>query len=95
VSTYELSLIKRNLINQLSGGGNDINKDLDKFSPALRWMTYEAIDKGLKMKPFNKKWVDATKTEESLSGIWNALEYYPFRRLSYEDRERTIKRYEH
>ncbi|KAL0960442.1 hypothetical protein HGRIS_005485 [Hohenbuehelia grisea] len=31
------------------GGGNTENMKLDKFGPALRWMIYEAIDKGLKI----------------------------------------------
>jgi hypothetical protein len=76
---------------QLSGGGNVANEDLDKFGPALRWMTYEALSKGLKMTPFNKEW-EVPKANESLTGIWNALEYLPFRRLSYEDQESTTKR---
>jgi hypothetical protein len=76
-----------------SGGGNVANEDLDKFGPALRWMTHEAISKGLKMTPFNKEW-EEPKANESLTGIWNALEYLPFRRLSYENQEITTNRYE-
>ena len=54
-------------------------------------MTYEAISNGLKMTPFNKKW-EEPEANESLTGIWNALEYLPFRRLSYENEEGTTKR---
>jgi hypothetical protein len=77
-------------MSRISGGGNISNKDLDKFGPALRWMTYEAISNGLKMTPFDKKW-EESEANESLTGVWNALEYLPFRRLSYENQENTTK----
>ncbi|KAL0960508.1 hypothetical protein HGRIS_005546 [Hohenbuehelia grisea] len=35
------------------GGGNVENIGLDKFGPALRWMTYEAISHGLKVKEYS------------------------------------------
>jgi hypothetical protein len=54
-------------------------------------MTYEALSNGLKMTPFDKKW-EEPEPNESLSGVWNALEYLPFRRLSYENQEGTTKR---
>jgi hypothetical protein len=75
---------------QISGGGNVSNKELDKFGPALRWMTYEAISNGLKMARFNKKW-EEPKPSESLTGVWKALEYLPFGRLSYADQESTTR----
>ena len=75
----------------LSGGGNVTNMDLDKFGPALRWMTYEAISSGLRMSPFTKQW-EEPKFNESLTGIWKAVEYIPFRRLSYQDQESTTHR---
>ena len=79
------------LIRRLSGGGNVTNKGLDKFGPALRWMTYEAISSGLRMTPFEKTWKEP-EFRESLTGFWNVMEYYPFCRLSYEDQESTTYR---
>lgn len=39
-----------------SGGGSDLNIDLDKFGPALRWMSYEALTEGLRMVDFRGNW---------------------------------------
>jgi hypothetical protein len=71
-----------------SGGGNIRNLDLNRFGPALRWMSYEAISNGLRMHPFSKKW-ERPKRNESLTGFWKVLEYMPFGRLTYESEEAT------
>jgi hypothetical protein len=76
----------------VSGGGNVKNLKLNRFGPALRWMTYEAITAGLRMKPFeNKKWKDI-KPNDSLNWFWHILECIPFPRLSYDDEEHIICR---
>ncbi|KAJ3889763.1 hypothetical protein GG344DRAFT_51003, partial [Lentinula edodes] len=72
------------------GGGNTYNPGLDRFGPALRWMTYEAISHGLKMDPFRGEWTPLD-VNESLTGFWKLLEFIPFRRLTYEDKSKTIK----
>ena len=54
-------------------------------------MPYEAISSGLRMAPFTKSWVEP-EFKESLTGVWKALEYIPFRRLTYKDEESTTRR---
>jgi hypothetical protein len=75
----------------LSGGGNADNIDNDKFGPALRWMTYEAVSKGIRMKSFNKQWGEY-KSSESLTSGWKILEILPFGRLTYETMDRITYR---
>ena len=65
--------------------------DLNKFGPSLRWMTYEAMNSGLQMKPFTEKW-EEPKLNESLTGFWTFFEFIPFRRLSYKTEESTTFR---
>ena len=67
-----------------SGGGNTLNEDLKNFGPALRWMTYEAIMYGLRIKAYEGVW-EPPQLTESLKGLWNLLELLPFPCLSYED----------
>ncbi|KIP02123.1 hypothetical protein PHLGIDRAFT_122743 [Phlebiopsis gigantea 11061_1 CR5-6] len=65
------------------GGGNTENLKSDGFGPPLRWILYEAMDFGLRVKPFKgAKW-KPSEHHPSLVGVWKLLEYYPFRRLSY------------
>lgn len=67
----------------ISGGGNTENLKSDGFGPPLRWILYEAMDFGLRVKPFKgAKW-KPSEHHPSLVGVWKLLEYYPFRRLSY------------
>ncbi|KAJ8517472.1 hypothetical protein ONZ45_g5363 [Pleurotus djamor] len=66
------------------GGGNVSNEDLTNFGPSLRWMTYEAMACGLRIKPYLGKWLPVVP-KESLVGAWIALEYFPFSALSYRD----------
>jgi hypothetical protein len=74
-----------------SGGGNMPNLELNRFGPALRWMTYEAISGGLRMLPFTEKW-EEPKRNESLVGFWKLLERFPFGRLSYMDKDNITYR---
>jgi hypothetical protein len=62
------------------------NLELNRFGPALRWMTYEAISSGLRMSPFTEKWEEPTRNE-SLVGVWKVLECLPFDRLSYVNKD--------
>jgi hypothetical protein len=77
---------------ELSGGGNIGNIELDKLGPALRWMTYEAINNGLRMKTFDKQWGEY-KSSESLTLGWKILEILPLGRLTYEKEESVTHRY--
>ena len=70
----------------VSGGGNAANLDLNQFGQSLRWITYEAIHHGLKMKPYDGSW-STVELKESLTGIWKVFEYFPLRRLAYTDEE--------
>jgi hypothetical protein len=74
-----------------SGGGNIDNIELDKFGPALRWMTYEAISNGLRMKTFDKQWGEY-KSSESLTLGWKILEILPLSRLTYKAEESVTHR---
>ncbi|KAL4262308.1 hypothetical protein AB1N83_009012 [Pleurotus pulmonarius] len=65
------------------GGGNVLNEDLMKFSPALRWMTYEAVMHGLRMTPFGSigsTWVNPRPHVERPKGGWFLLEILPLLR---------------
>ncbi|KAF7433836.1 hypothetical protein PC9H_005802, partial [Pleurotus ostreatus] len=64
------------------GGWSVLNKGLDSFGPALRWMTYEAMNNGLRMHQHTKGWASLTPTA-SLTGVWHVFEYLPIRRPSY------------
>jgi hypothetical protein len=75
----------------ISGGGNMPNLDLNRFGPALRWMTYEAINSGLRTLPFTERW-EEPRLNESLAGFWKVLEYVPFGRLSYVGKDNTTYR---
>jgi hypothetical protein len=58
------------------------NLELDRFGPALRWMSYEAIVHGLQMNHFQGKW-QQPDYKSSMTGVWKLFEYVPFKRLSY------------
>ncbi|KIP08191.1 hypothetical protein PHLGIDRAFT_69663 [Phlebiopsis gigantea 11061_1 CR5-6] len=70
------------------GGGNSDNIDLNNFGPALRWMIYEALRYGLKIKLSLKGW-GAPERNSSMTWVWRILEVYPFRRLTYKDKDST------
>jgi hypothetical protein len=65
------------------GGGNIPNLDVNKFGPALRWMSYEAMEKGLHMKPYKGEWQEIIPNS-SMTWFWRCLEVLPIKRLSYE-----------
>ncbi|KAK7442750.1 hypothetical protein VKT23_015997 [Stygiomarasmius scandens] len=65
------------------GGGNTLNPDLNKFGPALRWMSYEAISHGLKMEAYRGEW-EPLKPQESLNWFWWILELLPIAWLLYK-----------
>ncbi|KAF4596920.1 hypothetical protein EYR38_008311 [Pleurotus pulmonarius] len=65
------------------GGWSVLNKELDSFGPALRWMTYEAMNNGLRMHQHTKGWAPLTPSV-SLTGFWHVFEYLPFLRPSYK-----------
>ncbi|EIN07509.1 hypothetical protein PUNSTDRAFT_71590 [Punctularia strigosozonata HHB-11173 SS5] len=64
----------------------DLNLDLDKFGPALRWMSYEALKEGLRMIDFRGNW-QQLKPTNSMRWYWRILECLPFRRLSYDSKK--------
>ncbi|KAF7424922.1 hypothetical protein PC9H_010233 [Pleurotus ostreatus] len=65
------------------GGWSTLNKELDSFGPALRWMTYEAMNNGLRMHQHTKGWAPLTPSV-SLVGFWHIFEYLPLHRPSYK-----------
>jgi hypothetical protein len=58
------------------------NLALDRFGPALRWMSYEAIVLGLRMKDYQGQW-QQPEYKSSMTLVWKLFEYVPFKRLSY------------
>ncbi|KAJ8690154.1 hypothetical protein PTI98_011612 [Pleurotus ostreatus] len=58
-------------------GGYKSNEKLSQFSPALRWMTYEAVAHGLQMTPFGGEWNDNKPQTNSLKGLWHIPELLP------------------
>lgn len=74
-----------------SGGGSTDNRDMDQFGPALRWMTYEARNAGLRIQTRKDQWIDLDPTE-SMSLFWRPLELVPVKRLSYKTAGSTTLR---
>jgi hypothetical protein len=77
------------MLKLFSGGGNVPNLDLNRFGPSLRWMSYEAIRAGLRMKPFQGSW-QTFEPSSSMNWYWQLLEHFPLpiiRRLSYQAEE--------
>lgn len=72
-----------------SGGGNVANLQLDHFGPSLRWMSYEAIKRGLKIEPHQSPW-ESLKPESSMNWFYGLLEYFPISRLSYTGPEDVV-----
>jgi hypothetical protein len=76
------------------GGGNKENIDLALGDVPTLWMANEAMIAGLKLTPSQIEWewehLKKYPPEKSLAG-WQWLEYLPFRRLSYEDRNSTTR----
>ena len=66
-----------------SGGRNIPNLQRNLFGPALRWMSYEGLNCGLKMQPHMGQWSPITPND-SMTFFWKILEYIPLPRLSYQ-----------
>ncbi|KAK7036456.1 hypothetical protein VNI00_011653 [Paramarasmius palmivorus] len=67
------------------GGGNIANTELLNNSPALRWMTREAILTGLLLNPSSTSWKTQEKAfNESLTLLWRMLEILPLKHLHYD-----------
>ncbi|KAI0052931.1 hypothetical protein FA95DRAFT_1552809 [Auriscalpium vulgare] len=73
------------------GGGNVANLELDQFGAALRWMSYEAITHGLRLSPQYGTW-KSFEPDLSVNWFYKALDWLPYRRLSYKDRDGTTHR---
>ncbi|KAF9060378.1 WD40-repeat-containing domain protein [Rhodocollybia butyracea] len=73
------------------GGGNAVNKGLNSYGPALRWMIHEGITAGLALKPFQYKSTaertdrSPSRANDSLTWVWWLFEILPIKRLSYKD----------
>ncbi|KAJ3874464.1 WD40 repeat-like protein [Lentinula edodes] len=65
------------------GGGNTINTELDKFGPATRWMSLQAMSAGLQLLPFQKEWVKEVHIHQSMTWYWRVLEFFPLQRRCY------------
>ncbi|TFK20327.1 WD40 repeat-like protein [Coprinopsis marcescibilis] len=67
------------------GGGNWQNEDMDRSRPPLRWMVFEANAAGLRTRDFERELLPQEQVEikESLTGVWHAFEFLPFKRLTY------------
>ncbi|KIJ47266.1 hypothetical protein M422DRAFT_164201 [Sphaerobolus stellatus SS14] len=68
------------------GGGNVPNVELDYFGPALRWMSYEAIEFGLRLERSPVKW-STIIPNPSMTWYYKLLEYIPVKRLSYKNQD--------
>ena len=80
---------------QHRGGGNNENDIVEQFNSPLRWIMYEAMDYGLKVKPF-EAWdkLPKIKLEElrpSMTGFWRILEILPLQRPSYRSQHGTVR----
>ena len=71
-----------------SGGGNEDNIKLMRFGPSFRWMLYEALEKGLRLEPYQGGWSPPTH-RPSMTPIWLIMELYPWKRLAYIGRDQT------
>ncbi|KAJ3886497.1 WD40 repeat-like protein [Lentinula edodes] len=70
------------------GGGNTINTELDKFGPATRWMSLQAMSAGLQLFPFQKKWVKEVHIHQSMTWYWRVLEIFPLQRRCYSGQKK-------
>ncbi|QRV93522.1 WD40 repeat protein [Ceratobasidium sp. AG-Ba] len=74
------------------GGGNKLNRDLNRGGEPLRWMMEEARLAGLSVMLHDIKiGIPSSVVTESLGGLWQLLEYLPIKRRTYEQgREQPI-----
>ncbi|KAJ8475211.1 hypothetical protein ONZ45_g15687 [Pleurotus djamor] len=73
------------------GGGSILNRRLKNFGSALRWITYEAMSRGLFLKPFEEQWTPLSLTP-SLKWFWRPLELLPVLALDYKTEHTTTLR---
>ncbi|KZP19845.1 hypothetical protein FIBSPDRAFT_743285 [Athelia psychrophila] len=69
------------------GGGNRLNTDPQLGDTPLLWMRNEATMAGLRLEAADVNWKMINLKRDPtppLSGIWNVLEQFPIRRLSYQ-----------
>ncbi|KZV99911.1 WD40 repeat-like protein [Exidia glandulosa HHB12029] len=71
------------------GGGSAKNEKMDLFGPSLRWMSFEATRLGLHLDKIPRDWNEQV-ISESLSWVWQVLEYLPLPRLAYTQKESTV-----
>ncbi|KAI0052957.1 WD40 repeat-like protein [Auriscalpium vulgare] len=72
------------------GGGNVPNPKANHFGPALRWMKYEGMTNGLRVSPQTDQW-KPLELNLSVGLFYKIIDLSPYRRLSYRDRESTIR----
>ena len=94
VSKHILLVLIRLTLNK-SGGGNQLNHDLDLGKTPFLWMSFEAVSCGLRLRPTRVEWPwdHLQDMKESLTGVWHIFEWIPFKRLSYQDELSTVYRY--
>ena len=78
-----------------SGGGTQLNVELDLGKTPCLWMKYEATSSGLDLKPGKVEWdwQRLDDVQESLTGSWRILERLPFKRLTYKGGSSTTYRW--
>lgn len=71
------------------GGGSVYNQEMDRSTPPLRWMVFEAGAAGLRTKPFKRELKENEQINiiESLTGPWLLFEICPFKRLTFTRKE--------
>jgi len=76
-----------------SGGGNEVNTDLNLGRTAGLWMAFEAISCGLQLEPNRGDWDWDTlgDVRESLTSVWHILEWLPFKRPTYKETPTTYR----
>lgn len=63
----------------IRGGGSVSNVRLASNEPPLRWMSYEAIEAGIRMTIPEARWTKnpCEQVHESMKWYWKPLEYIP------------------
>ncbi|KZP22020.1 hypothetical protein FIBSPDRAFT_859870 [Athelia psychrophila] len=77
------------------GGGDRVNKALQLADIPMLWMRNEAIMAGLHLEATDIKWklTDLEHhTTPPLGAIWEILEHFPIKRLSYKGNQSTSRR---
>ena len=76
-----------------SGGGNVDNQAMDRSTPPLRWMVYEAGAAGLRTALFHgtKEKLGEINIIESLTWRWLIFEILPFTRLTFTQKQEMTR----